>query len=136
MQASRLQQLIGKACLVATLVIAGAAFTGRAPSERNTVVTIGSIASQLGVSVAMGTDDEFALGVQFTGTLQAPEKLDLLGIAGMHAGARVYAARIGRDRVQVEADELNPPKRATAKLRLDDSGKLLAAPKPVASIGR
>lgn len=136
MQASRLQQSIGKACLVAALVIAATAFSGRAEYGRNPVVTVGSIASQLGVSVVIGVNEEFELGMQFTGTLEAPEKLDLLGIAGMHPGARVYAARISRDRVHVEADELSPPRRVTAKLRLDENGKLLAAPKTIASIGR
>ena len=136
MRATRLQQLIGRVCLVGTLVIAGAAFSGgntshAAPSA--TVVTIGSIASQLGVTVTMVADEEFAVGVQFTGVLQAPEKLDGLGLPGMHSGARVYAARIGPDRVQVEADELNPPKRVGAKLKLDDGGKLLAAPKAIAA---
>ena len=141
MTASRIQQLIGRAGLVGALVIAGAAFTGRPGAARkdaaaSAIVTIGDIASQLGVSIALGANDEFALGVQFTGVLQAPEKLDLLGIPGMHPGARVYAARIGPDRVQVEADELSPPKRATARLRLDESGKLLAATKPVAMLDR
>jgi len=136
MRGTRLQQLVGRACLVGALVIAGTAFRGaegRFAARRAAVVTIGEIASQLGVNVAIGRDDEFAVGVQFTGVLQAPEKLDVLGLAGMHPGARVYAARIGPDRVQVEADELNPPKRVTAKLKLDVTGKLLAAPKAVAT---
>jgi len=135
----RLQQLIGRACLVATLVIAGTAFVRVQTSHAArsaTLVTIGGIASQLGVTVAIGADDEFAVGVQFTGVLQAPEKLDVLGLTGMHSGARVYAARIGPDRVQVEADELNPQKRITAKLKLDDSGKLLAAPKTIVAASR
>ena len=93
-------------------------------------MTVGDVAEQLGVKVGRQSEDEFTLGVQFTGTLVNPAKLASFGIEGMQSGARVVAARIGTELVHVEADELEPPRRASVQLRLDSNGKLSRPAKP------
>jgi hypothetical protein len=69
------------------------------------------------------------VGVQFTGSLVDPQKLAAFGITGMHPGARVVAARIAADRVYVEADELDPPSRASVRVSLDKDGNLVQPPR-------
>ncbi|MEK7401922.1 MAG: hypothetical protein AABZ80_06110 [Gemmatimonadota bacterium] len=116
--------------LLAVLGLASAAFT--APSmdaSVSLVPTIGSVAAQLGVKVSGRADEEFMLGVQFTGSLQDPHKLASFGIKGYHVGARVVVACIALDRVHVEADEFDPPRREWVRVRMDANGKLTTAPK-------
>ena len=121
--------------LVAVLATATTSFAPASTGTTGTVtqhpvaVTIGSVATQLGVKVVVGNESEFLVGTSFTGTLSEPEKLATFGIKGMHAGARVTAVRMAPDRVYVEADELEPPSRASAKLHLDADGNLLQPPK-------
>lgn len=116
--------------LLAALVATAAAFTAPAPAPSSTdLATIGSIANQLGVKVSGRQEEEFSVGVQFTGNLVDPAKLEAFGIRGMNEGARVVAARIAPDRVFVEADELDPPKRASARLPIGSDGKLARPPK-------
>ena len=128
---NRLERSVFRMSALAGVIIVGAAFAMPAadPPPANArggaIISVGGIASQLGVKVPYRNDDEFSLGVQFTGTLVDPAKLAAFGISGMHAGARVIAARIRPDIVYVEADELEPPSRASAQLRLDTSGKLV-----------
>ena len=86
-------------------------------------ITIGQMATQLGVKVPTARADErFDIGVQFTSILVNPARLASFGIKGMHAGARVVAARIALDRVYVEADELEPPVRSSTHLEMDADG--------------
>ena len=92
---------------------------------RVVTVTVEGIANQLGVRLSTGGNDEFALGRSFTGVLSDPQKLATLGIKNMHVGARVTAMRIATDKVYVEADELEPPSRASVKLMLDADGALV-----------
>lgn len=123
---SRTSVLFRAALLAGVLVVAGTAFSAPASSVDP---TIGRIAGQLGVHVAAYPDEDFTLGRSFTGTLQEPSKLAALGIPGMSVGARVVAARIAIDKVVVEADQLDPPKRTSARLSLDGAGKLARPPK-------
>ena len=121
--------------LVAVLATATMSFASASTDTTSTVtrhpvaVTIGSVATQLGVKVVVGNESEFVVGASFTGTLSDPEKLATFGIKGMHVGARVTAVRMAPDRVYVEADELEPPSRASAKLHLDADGNLIQPPK-------
>lgn len=130
----RLQRVVRLVSVLTVVVAAGAAFAapfsgGRATNQPGSgVATIGSVAAQLGVKVADRADEEFTLGVQFTGSLEEPGKLAAFGIKGMHTGARVVAARISVDRVHVEADELDPPSRASVRLRMDSDGNLVRPP--------
>lgn len=92
---------------------------------RSTTITVGAIADQLGVSIAANAQQEFTVGINFTGTLKDPEKLAAFGIKDMHQGARVTAVRMATERVYVEADEMEPPHRASVRLRLDADGNLV-----------
>jgi hypothetical protein len=93
------------------------------------VLTVGGIASQLGVKIQWRDEEVFVLGTSFTGLLADPEKLARFGIR-MHAGARVTAGRAAPDKIRVEADELEPmPVRASATLRVDIKGVLSVPPK-------
>jgi hypothetical protein len=120
---------------VAVLAAATTSFAPRSSDAKGTmpqrpvVVTIGSVAAQLGVKVVVGNESEFLVGASFTGTLSEPEKLATFGIKGMHAGARVTMVRMAPDRVYVEADELEPPSRASARLHLDPDGNIVQPPK-------
>lgn len=129
----RLQRVARSVSLAAVLVVAGAAY---AVPTRPTVagpdaaaVTIGRVAVQLGVKVSDRVDEEFSLGVSFTGSLEDTLKIQAFGIKDMHPGARVTAARIGPDRVYVEADEIDPPHRSSVRLRMDPDGTLIKPPK-------
>lgn len=125
-----LRSAYGALALVADAAFSAPLSDGRASDDlRADAVTIGSVADQLGVKVTGRADEEFAVGVQFTSILVNPEKLAAFGIKGMHAGARVVAARLSADRVYVEADELDPPRRASARVSLDKDGKLVLPPK-------
>lgn len=92
--------------------------------------TIGDVAAQLGVKVIQRADDEFAPGVQFSGSLQDTLKLPRFGLKGFAIGSRVTVARIAQDRVHIEADELEPPRSQFVRVRIDASGKLLEPAKP------
>ena len=71
-------------------------------------------------------NEVFEIGVQFTGVLVEPRKLEAVSIRGMHAGARVVAIRVRPNRIYIEADELDPPARASAHVRLTAEGTLAA----------
>ena len=135
---NRLQRFAYRASVLGLVAVGAAIVEGAvrppepARSARDIYVTVGKVASQLGIGITMGANDEFAVGVQFTGSLEDPMKLAQFGVV-MRKGARVLAARVGPDRVLVDADELDPPRRATAKLQLTEDGTLVVAPKAVAA---
>jgi len=110
----RLERLARRASLLAAIGIAGAAFStpvaGRSATRTALIApTIGSVAAQVGVKVASArADEEFTLGVQFSGSLEDPRKLSTFGVTGFAVGARVTVARIAPDRVHIEADEMLP----------------------------
>lgn len=128
----RLQRVVRSVSLLGVLVGAVAAFAApvpdRAPAPADLAVTIGQIAEQLGVKVPNRADEEFALGISFTGSLEDTLKFEEY-VKGMHVGARVTVARIAPDRVYVEADELDPPQRKSIRLRLNADGTLVKPPK-------
>ncbi len=105
-----------------------------APSEATAAATspsgtIGMVAEQLGVKVTTDLEQEFDIGVEFTGSLQDPAKLARFGIAGMHVGARVTALRLSFDKVSIVADELDPPNRKSVKIGISANGGLIAPSK-------
>lgn len=125
-----MSRLARRSILVVPMAVALAVSAFRLPPQPQIpITTIGQVAAQLGVKVPSRADEEFSLGVQFTGTLVDSAKLAGYGILGMHPGARVVAARIAADRVHVEADELEPPSRGVARLSLDADGKLVRPPR-------
>ena len=128
---SRLPRFISSAAAI-TMVAALAAFSPPpSPSAPASSSTIGMIADQLGLKVLRSPDEQFIPGVQFTGTLQEPEKLAAIGIKGMHVGARVIVACYTPERVLVEADELDPVMHsAKVTLKLNDFGRLAKIPTP------
>ncbi len=87
--------------------------------------TSASVASQLGATISPGQPGEFAVGTSITCMLVDPAKLAALGAPGMHAGARVTAARTATERVHVEVDELDPaPLTKRLTLKIDSQGRL------------
>ena len=92
--------------------------------------TIGHVAAQLGVKIIDRATEEFALGVQFSGSLADTLKLPQFGLKGFHLGSRVTVARIAQDRVHIEADELDPPRSVYVRVRIDATGKIVAPAKP------
>ena len=129
----RLQRVVRSVSLLAVLVGAVAAFAaptpGPVPPDSATmVVTIGQIAAQLGVRVPNRAEEEFQIGVSFTGSLEDTLKFEEY-IKGMHAGARVTVARVGPDRVYIEADEIDPPQRKNIRVRMNADGTLVKPPK-------
>ena len=127
----RLQRFARRASLLAVLGFAGttfsAPFPGRSANQPASIApTIGSIAAQIGVKVvADRLDEEFLVGVQFTGSLEDSFKLSQFGVTGFRAGARVTAARLAPDRVHIEADEYEPPRREFVRVRIDADGRLV-----------
>ena len=112
---------------VATFVVTSAGWSAsRAPLNP----TIGSVAAQLGVKIIDRATEEFALGVQFSGSLEDTLKLPQFGLKGFHLGSRVTVARIAQDRVHIEADELDPPRSVYVRVRIDATGKIVAPAKP------
>ena len=92
-------------------------------------LTITGVANQLGLKVLARDGEEFALGTSFTGLLNQPDKLARFGVR-MHEGARVTAGRAARDKIRIEADEMEPvPARASATLHVDEKGILSLPPK-------
>jgi hypothetical protein len=86
-----------------------------------------TIADQLGTKLNPQQREELALGVTLNGTLQEPEKLEKLGINGVHRGARVTAMRIAPLKVIVEVDEIEPaPLSRKTTLRINEQGRLSA----------
>lgn len=91
------------------------------------MVQMRTVADQLGTKLNPQQREELALGVTLNGTLQEPEKLERLGINGVHKGARVTAMRIAPQKVIVEVDEIEPaPLTRKATLRINDQGRLSA----------
>ena len=91
------------------------------------MVRMSSVADQLGTRLNPQQREELALGVTLNGTLQEPEKLEKLGINGVHKGARVTAMRIAPQKVIVEVDEIEPtPLTRKAMLRITEQGRLSA----------
>lgn len=130
LRSSRIVRDVSLATLLAAASIAIAPPStglGALPAERVENATVGSIAAQLGVKVVSSArvDDEFTIGMQFTGLLVEPEKLAAFGVKGMRAGARVAVARFGLDRIYIEADEMDPPRRESTRVTLDSNGKLV-----------
>jgi hypothetical protein len=110
--------------LTALLALAGLALAnpGTAPAAAQTSA---SVASQLGATLSPSQPEEFAVGTSITCLLVAPAKLGALGASGMHAGARVTAARVSMDRVRVEVDELDPtPLTKRLTLKIDSQGRV------------
>ncbi len=130
----RLERLARRASLLAVLGVVGASFPApfagpTANRPASIAPTIGSVAAQLGVKVMDRTDEEFALGVQFTGALEDTLKLATFGMKGFRVGARVTAARIAQDRVHIEADDVDPPRREWVRVRIDANGTLVPPPR-------
>jgi hypothetical protein len=92
--------------------------------------TIANVAAQLGVKIIERGTEEFALGVQFSGSLEDTLKLPQFGLKGFHVGSRVTVARIAQDRVHIEADELDPPRSVYVRVRIDATGKVMAPATP------
>jgi hypothetical protein len=90
-------------------------------------VQMSTVADQLGAKLNPGQRDELSLGVTLNGTLQDPEKIEKLGISGVHKGARVTAMRVAPQKVIVEVDEIEPaPLTRKATLRINGQGRLSA----------
>lgn len=113
------------ACLTILAVPLAAQQDTKQQSAGPTMVSAKAIAEQLGSRLQPREDDELRIGMSFTAVLASPEKLEGLGIKGMHAGARVTVARIAPDKILVEADEMVPVE-ASGKvtLKLDEKGTL------------
>lgn len=123
---------IGAVCIGA--LIWTPALTGAQSSQASngdvalqSMVRMSSVAEQLGTKLNPQQREELALGVTLNGTLQEPEKLEKLGITGVHKGARVTAMRVGPEKVIVEVDEIEPaPLTRKATLRISEQGRLSA----------
>jgi hypothetical protein len=106
---------------------AGAPASSSEVTQQSMPVQSRSIAQQLGAKLNPEQREELTLGVTLNGTLQEPEKLEKLGISGMHKGARVTAMRTAPQKLIVEVDELEPvPITRKVTLRIDDQGRLSA----------
>jgi len=125
----RFQRVALAVSLLTVVAAVGTASAGEQPMDRPAAVTVGMVAEQLGVRVATDVEKEFGVGIQFTGTLEDSTKLEKFGMPGFHAGARVTVIRLSVDRVLVEADELDPPKRKSVKISMSANGGLIAPPK-------
>ena len=119
------------AVCIGVLVAAPRLVAGQTPApevtQQSMTLQMRTVAQQLGTKLSAGQRDELTLGVTLNGTLQEPEKLGKLGIAGVHKGARVTAIRVAPQKLVVEVDELDPvPVNRKATLRVDDQGRLSA----------
>lgn len=124
----------GTLALFASILFAGAAASPARAQEASqqgaSHPTISGVAAQLGAKAQSPGSDDLQIGASFTAILDDPAKLAVLGIDGMHAGARVTVARVAPDRVRVEADELEPVSHSAAvNLRLGAKGELSKIPK-------
>lgn len=131
----RLEGFTRRAGLFAVLGLAGAAFMAplagwSANQPASLAPTIANVAAQLGVKITDRESEEFVMGVQFTGTLTDTLKFTAFGLKGFAIGARVTVARIAQDRVHIEADELDPPRREFVRVGIDTTGKILPPTKP------
>ncbi len=128
-----MSRLVGRSLvLVASIVYAAVAAAPAAGQSQQgeSHATISGVAAQLGIKAQGPDGDDMRIGTSFTAVLEQPEKLAELGIAGMHAGARVTVARVAPDKVRVEADELDPVSHSAAvNLRLGANGELSKIPK-------
>lgn len=131
----KLEGFARRVTLFAVLGVAGAAFI--APSAGLSASrlaplnpTIANVAAQLGVKINDRGTEEFAMGVQFSGSLEDTLKLPRFGLKGFHLGSRVTVARIAQDRVHIEADELDPPRSVYVRVRIDATGKIVAPATP------
>ena len=107
--------LLALACLAVTSLYASPA----------AAQTSASVASQLGATISPNQPDEFTVGTSITCMLVDPAKLAALGAEGVHAGARVTAARTAAERVRVEVDELDPaPLTKRLTLKINAQGRL------------
>jgi len=96
-------------------------------TQQSMAVQSRPIAQQLGARLNPEQPQDLAVGMTLTGSLQEPEKLEKLGLAGLHKGARVTAMRVAPQKLMVEVDELDPvPLTRKATLRIDDQGRLSA----------
>lgn len=92
-------------------------------SARLARVRSDSLAARFGLTLPTNAIDVLGLGDCVTGTLDDPLRLEQYGLRGMHAGARVTIMRSAPDKLQVEADELEPVlKRTSSVVRLDGVG--------------
>ena len=106
----------------AQLRLPGPGEPARRPGSGQTAT---SVASQLGATISPSQPGEFTVGTSITRVLADPAKLAALGAEGMHAGARVTAARTAMERVHVEVDELEPaPLTKRLTLKIDAQGRL------------
>ena len=95
-------------------------------SGRIALVRADSLAAAFGLTLPTNAISTVGLGDCVTGTLDDPARLERYGLTGMHAGARVTVMRSAPDKLQVEADELEPAtKRVSAVVRLDGDGNPL-----------
>jgi len=113
--------------LVSTPRLARAQAPTTEVTQQSMAVQMRSIAQQLGTRLNPEQPQDLAVGVTLNGSLQEPEKLEKLGLVGLHKGARVTAMRVALQKLVVEADELDPvPLTRKATLRIDAQGRLSA----------
>jgi hypothetical protein len=129
----RIARVLGlaAACAAFSLVTPAALAAQGAPEvkQQSSRVTKTDIAAQLGARIAASDDQELAVGGTINATLIDPEKLAMLGMTGLHAGARVTAMRVSPVKVRIEVDELDPvPLTKKATLKIDDRGRLSIVP--------
>lgn len=111
------------------IVLAGAVTVG-APGAiagaQQPILDVTPFARQLGlVFLEPGAATRVTIGDAVTAAAGDPVLLHRIGVTGMHRGARVVIARVARDHVMVEVDELRPaPARVSVRLEVDSSGRL------------
>jgi len=130
----KLERFVRRASLFAAASVAIALLTApysgwSATRPAPIVPTIGSVALQIGLRMPPQADAEFVVGTQFSSSLEDAPKLASLGLKGFHVGVRVAVARIAPDRVHIEADEFDPPRREFVRVSLDANGRLAPSPK-------
>jgi hypothetical protein len=118
---------IGALVWAPALAGAQSAQTSNGDVAPQSMVHMSTVADQLGTKLNPQQREDLALGVTLNGTLQEPEKLERLGINGVHKGARVTAMRVAPQKVIVEVDEIEPaPLIRKATLRISEQGRLSA----------